>query len=258
LVYHQFGNWINGETAKGTSIKHPSVRMPFWGMKPDTARQMWRQIGISEPLPGNPQIVQSNSFQAIETGEAKLVFVVYDVSFWVAVGSLEPRKNYGTLFSAIDLYWQCSKQPAPLWLVSSAGWKNDELKQAARNLEAKGRVRVLGCVDEETLSSLYQEALGLIFPSWYEGFGLPVLEAMQCGCPVICSDRTSLPEAGGDAVLYVDPASPESICEAMLTMEEDPARRNAYREAGYRRAKQFSWNRTALATLEFYRQVLES
>ena len=334
LVYHQFGNWINGETAKGTSIKHPSVRMPFWGMKPDTARQMWRQIGISEPLPGNPQIVQSNSFQAIETGEAKLVFVVYDVSFWVcpeftaeanrilcqngvlaaltradgflfisesaknefetvlggwlkrnnkpaaaiplasrlqasaqakdgqrfwlAVGSLEPRKNYGTLFSAIDLYWQCSKQPAPLWLASSAGWKNDELKQAARNLEAKGRVRVLGCVDEETLSSLYQEALGLIFPSWYEGFGLPVLEAMQCGCPVICSDRTSLPEVGGDAVLYVDPANPESICEAMLTMEEDPARRNAYREAGYRRAKQFSWNRTALATLEFYRQVLES
>lgn len=334
-LYHQFGEWINKQTGSGTFIEHPSVQMPFWDLEPEKAQEIWRRAGMNGALPGNPEIVQSNSFQAIETGGAKLIFVVYDLSFWLwpeftteanrlrcqqgvlealqradgflfisepakndfetvlcgwlkrnkkpaaviplasrlhaassakqedqpfwlAVGSMEPRKNYGTLFSAIDLYWQRSKQPAPLWLASSAGWKNDELKQITRNLEAKGRVRMFGYVDEERLSSLYRGALGLIFPSWYEGFGLPVLEAMQCGCPVICSDRSSLPEVGGDAVLYVDPASPESICEAMLALEEDPAQRDAFREAGCDRARQFSWKRTALATLEFYRQVLAS
>jgi glycosyltransferase involved in cell wall biosynthesis len=80
---------------------------------------------------------------------------------------------------------------------------------------------------------------------------------MQCGCPVVCSDRTSLPEIGGDAVWYIDPEKPESICDAMLALEEDATLRDKYREAGLHRANQFSWRRTAIATLEFYRQVLD-
>jgi glycosyltransferase involved in cell wall biosynthesis len=332
-LYHQFGRLINAETNTGTYIEHPSVHMPFWRVNADISRKIWQRIGISESLPGNPEVIQSNSFQVIETAGAKLVFVVYDVSFWVcpefttevnrlycqqgvldalrqadgllfisesaknefetflpgwlkrnnkpavaiplasrlqprngqkqeepfwlAVGSLEPRKNYSALFSAIDMYWRRSKQPSPVCIVALTGWKNDELKRKASELEARGRIRILGHVDEERLGSLYQEALALVFPSWYEGFGLPVLEAMQCGCPVVCSDRTSLSEIGGDAVWYIDPENPESICDAMLALEEDAALRHKYRQAGLHRASQFSWRRTAIATLEFYRKVLD-
>jgi glycosyltransferase involved in cell wall biosynthesis len=333
ILYHQFGRLINAETGTGTYIEHPSVRMPFWRANADISRETWQRIGISENLPGNPEIIQSNSFQVIKTAGAKLIFVVYDVSFWacpefttevnrlycqqgvlgalrgadgflfisesakrefeavlpgwlkrnnkptaaiplasrlqppnghkegdrfwLVVGSMEPRKNYAALFSAIDIYWQRSKQPSPVCVVALAGWKNDELKRKASELAARDRIRILAHVDDKTLGSLYQQALALVFPSWYEGFGLPVLEAMQCGCPVVCSDRTSLPEIGGDAVWYIDPKNPESICDAMLTLEEDAALRHKYRQAGLDRASQFSWRRTAIATLEFYRKVLE-
>jgi len=334
ILYHQFGKLINTDTTTGTYIEHPSVSMPFWRANADLSRERWRRIGIDETLPGNPDVVQSNSFQVIETVDAKLIFVVYDVSFWacpefttevnrlycqqgvlealrradgflfisesaknefetflpgwlkrnkkpaaaiplasrlqprneqeqqepfwLAVGSMEPRKNYSALFSAIDMYWRRSKQPSPVCLVAPTGWKNDELKKKTRELEARGRVRVPGHVDEQSLGSLYERALALLFPSWYEGFGLPVLEALQCGCPVVCSDRTSLPEIGGDAVWYIDPENPESICDAMLVLEENASLRHKYREAGLRRASQFSWRRTAIATLEFYREVLDS
>jgi glycosyltransferase involved in cell wall biosynthesis len=336
FLYHQFGRWINDDTAAGTFVQHPSVKMPFWGKDAESSRQIWEQSGPGTTLPGEPEIVQSNSFQVIPTAGARLVFVVYDISFWIypeftteanrlncqygvleavkradgllfisesgrnefeslfpgllerkgklsaaiplasrivsagengkpaeafwlAVGSMEPRKNYNAIFSAIDLYWSRSKRPSPVWIAAAAaGWKNEEMKMRARHLEAKGRIRILGYVDEERLAALYRDSLGLVFPSWYEGFGLPVLEAMQCGCSVICSNRTSLPEVGGDVPLYIDPAEPESICDAMILLEENPERRRQCREAGLRRAKEFNWSRTAQATLEFYRQVLDN
>jgi alpha-1,3-rhamnosyl/mannosyltransferase len=332
FLYHQFGTWINEDTGTGTVIKHPSAHLPFLGMDADQARARWNTGG----LVGDPEIVQSNSFQVVPTGAAKLVFVIYDISFWIypeftteanrlncqygvlkalsaadglifisesgrnefdslfpgllerkgkhfaaiplasrlpvpsqsnkttesfwlAVGSMEPRKNYDAIFSAIDLYWRRSKNPSPVWIAAAAaGWKNEAMKTRARDLEAKGRIRILGYVEERRLATLYRDSLGLIFPSWYEGFGLPALEAMQCGCPVICSNRTSLPEVGGDVPLYIDPAQPESICDAMILLEEDPSRRQRCREAGMDRAKKFSWNQTAEATLEFYRKILES
>lgn len=334
FLYHQFGRWINENTAHGTFIEHPSVQMPFLGVGPEESRSYWSGTGTVEKLTGDPDIVQSNSFQAIPTAGAKLVFVIYDTSFWIypqftteanrlncqhgvlealeradgflfisqsgrtefetlfpgwlerngkpaaaiplasriqpspateatqpywlAVGSMEPRKNYDAIFSALDRYWLESKNPSPLWIAAAAGWKNEKIRKRADALEAQGRIRVLGYVDEQRLATLYQQALGLIFPSWYEGFGLPVLEAMQCGCPVISSDRTSLPEVAGDTALYIDPAEPGSICDAMIRLEENSSLRRQCRETGLRRAKEFSWSRTAEATLSFYREVLDS
>ena len=334
FLYHQFGRWINDDISKGTFIKHRSVEMPFWGVAAADARRYWTGRTPEEKLPGEPEIVQSNSFQAPATSGAKLVFVIYDTSFWIypeftteanrlncqygvleameradgflfisesgrtefetlfpgwlernrkpsaaiplasriqppensspaerhwlAVGSMEPRKNYDTLFTAIDRYWVESKNPSPLWIAAGAGWLNEKSRKRASDLETQGRIRVLGYVDEEHLAALYQQALGFIFPSWYEGFGLPVLEAMQCGCPVISSNRTSLPEVAGDTALYVDPDNPAEIAQAMIRLEGEPLLRARCREAGLRRAREFSWNRTAKTTLAFYREVLES
>ena len=141
-------------------------------------------------------------------------------------------------------------------IAGGVGWKSDELKQRLTSLEAAGRVQRLGYVPDDELTRLYASARGFIFPSWHEGFGLPVLEALAQGTPVICSDRASLPEVGGDAAIYIDPASADSICRAMLELETEPARRPMLAEAGRRQAARFSWEKTARATLAFYHRVL--
>ena len=333
ILYHQFGDWINERTSAGTYVDHASVRMPSWDLDAKTSRELWSEGRTRTAFFGSPEIVQSNSFQAVQVPGAKLVFVIYDVSFWVhpefttesnrlncqagvlraleradaflfisesgmrefekilpgwlarrhkpaaaiplasripvpakrkkggkfwlAVGSMEPRKNYTALFSAIDLYWRRSTNPLPTRIVAPKGWRNDDLTKRAAELENQGRVSLLGYVAEDRLTALYQNALALVFVSWYEGFGLPVLEAMQAGCPVICSDRSSLPEVGGDSVMYINPDSPESICEAMLRLEGDPGLQDRLLEKGQLRARLFTWQRTAQETLQFYERVLE-
>ena len=177
--------------------------------------------------------------------------------YWLVVGTLEPRKNYETLLDALDLYWKRSVRPRPLRIAGGGGWKSEALKEHLAAQEAAGRAQRLGYVPDEELARLYTGAYGFVFPSWHEGFGLPVLEALGYGTPVICSDRASLPEVGGDAAVYVDPASAEGICQAMLDLEADPVRRTALAEAGRRQAARFSWERTARETLDFYRRVLE-
>ncbi len=117
-------------------------------------------------------------------------------------------------------------------IVGGDGWKSDALKQRIATLETRGRVQRLGYVPDADLARLYARTQALVFPSWYEGFGLPVLEAMSHGAPVICGDHSSLKEVGGEAAIYVDPASAESIANAMLALEANPARRTRLAEAG--------------------------
>ena len=337
ILYHHFGRWFNESTARGTRIEAPHVRSPLQDLGAAEAADLWREIAAgTRPLPGAPDIVHANSYQAPAVGGAKLVFTVYDVcywthpefttdgnrlhcqegvfealaradgflfisesshrefdrilpgwlersgkpwavtllgqreappapvaapaappaaDYWLAVGTLEPRKNYETLLDALDLYWARSPQPRPLRIAGGGGWKSEALKTHLTALEERGRVQRLGYVPDEELGRLYAGTQALIFPSWHEGFGLPVLEAMSQGAPVISSDRASLPEVGGEAVVYVDPASAESVCQAMLALEADPARRAGLVEAGRAQAARFSWARTARETLDFYRRV---
>jgi len=125
---------------------------------------------------------------------------------------------------------------------------------AERALE--GRVVHLGYVREEDLPALVSGAAALVYPSLYEGFGLPVLEAMACGIPVITSNVSALPEVAGDAALLVDPRSREAIAAAMRSILDEPRLRERLIEAGLRRASGFSWRRTAEGTLAAYRAVL--
>ena len=191
-----------------------------------------------------------------ETAESPAAPGASGGDFWLAVGTLEPRKNYETLLDALDLYWSRSPRPRPLRIAGGGGWKSDALKEHLAALETLGRVERLGYVPDAELLRLYASAQALVFPSWHEGFGLPVLEALGQGAPVICSNRASLPEVGGEAAVYVDPGSAESICRAMLDLEADPTRRAQLVEAGRRQAERFSWERTARETLAFYRRVL--
>lgn len=334
FLYHQFGSWLNADTSTGTHIVAPNVTNTFTDVTPQEAARIWKSPAELLIKTGAPDIVHATSYRAPKVPGAKLVFTVYDVSFWavphftteanrltcqegtlqslrnadgfafisqsayqeferllpgwlaesrkpwvvtplaprttitaatrngtggpyfLAVGSLEPRKNYENLLTALELYAQESAAPLPLWIAGGSGWKSAALKRRMGEMEARGLVRYLGYVNDDTLCGLLAGAHALIFPSWYEGFGLPVIESLASGCPVICSDNTSLPEAGGNVAIYVPPGQPREIANAMLRLERETGSYEDLRAKGRAWADQFTWKRTAETTLRFYETLL--
>jgi glycosyltransferase involved in cell wall biosynthesis len=330
FLYHQFGNWINQETTRGTHLEHENVSEPFRSMAPGEAWKVWQSVeaGLAT-LPGTPDIVHANCFQAPKVGPAKLVYTVYDVSFWVcpefttednrlvcqrgvldamgraagfvfisqsshdeferifpgllqekdircatvllasrfesaaqprtviptgnwlAVGSLEPRKNYDTILNAFERYLQQSTVKRGLTIAGGRGWKSEHLHARIADLEGRGLVKYEGYVEDARLHKLYSNAFGLIFPSHYEGFGLPIVEAMSQGCPVITRRNTSLPEAGGTAAVYCE-SDEREIADAMLRLERDGPYYLATSRLSWEHARTLSWSAAADKVLELY------
>jgi glycosyltransferase involved in cell wall biosynthesis len=174
-----------------------------------------------------------------------------------AVATVEPRKNLVTL---LDAYIQLKKHPGascpPLIIVGRKGWNCDDILGYMAKLE--DMVRFPGYVSDEELIALYQMATCLVFPSLYEGFGLPVLEAMAAGCPVITSTTSALPEVAGDAALLVDPLNAQEIATAMQRVVQDADLRRRMIYDGQRRASTFSWEETARMTREVYTMAVGS
>jgi len=336
FLYHQFGNWINQETTKGTHLESENVSEPFCSLSPGEASKVWQSVdaGVTT-LPGTPDIVHANCFQAPKVGPAKLVYTIYDVSFWVcpqfttednrlvcqrgvldaigraagfifisqssrdeferifpgllqendikcatvllasrfapavaartvmpngnwlAVGSLEPRKNYDTILDAFERYFDQSTVKRRLTIAGGRGWKSEHLHARITDLENKGLVKYEGYVEDSRLHRLYSDSFGLIFPSHYEGFGLPIVEAMSQACPVITRKNSSLPEAGASAALYCEDCERE-IANAMLQLERDEAYYLATSRASWEHAKSLSWSAAADKVLEVYDELVAS
>ncbi len=174
--------------------------------------------------------------------------------FILAVGTLEPRKNLPTLLRAFSRL--TPQIPHDLALVGPAGWLTGELQATLERLRLGDRVRLTGYVADAELPFWYAAAEAFVFPSFYEGFGLPVLEAMACGTPVITSNVSALPEVAGDAALLVSPNDDAALAEAILRVVTDPALATALRQRGLERARPFTWHRTAVETVAAYREVL--
>ena len=136
------------------------------------------------------------------------------------------------------------------------GWSFDGMLAEVSGLELQNSVRFLGRVPLYDLVGLYNAAAVFVFPSLYEGFGLPVLEAMACGCPVVTSNSSSLPEVVGEAGIMVDPLDVEQLADAIGKVVEDESLAHGMRYRGLERARQFSWERCALETIAIYRKVL--
>ncbi len=169
------------------------------------------------------------------------------------VGGPAPVKNLARLLLAMTELWAATALRTHLVCVSSLPFDPSALcPEVARHRE---RIHVLQDVEPEFLRWLYQHALCLAFPSLYEGFGLPVLEAMASGCPVICSGVASLPEVGGEAATYVDALDVASLRQALADLIEDPERRRAARAAGLTQARRFSYDAVAATTLGVYEMV---
>lgn len=330
FLYHQFGGWLNNDTRKGTHVESENVTEPFRRLSPGEAWRIWQAVGAGEEtLPGAPDIVHANCFQAPLVAPAKLVYTVYDVSFWVypeftteenrlvcqrgvleaigraagfvfisqssldeferifpgllaekgikhtvallasrfksvaqprttmpngdwlAVGSLEPRKNYERILSAFEKYVEKSTVKRRLTIAGGKGWKSEDLRARISSLEQRGLVKYEGYVEDKRLCELYTSAFALVFPSHYEGFGLPVVEAMSQGCPVITRRNSSLREVGGSAAIYCNDDDLE-IAETMLRLECDQSHYLGTSGASWTQANGFSWSATASRVLELY------
>ncbi len=173
------------------------------------------------------------------------------------VGTIEPRKNLTTLIRAYDDLIHATPHRPQLVLCGGRGWLCDAIYRMVDDLKLNDQVRFTGYVDEDDLPALYSSAEVFIYPSQYEGFGLPPLEAMACGTPVITSNTSSLPEVVGEAGFKLPPHDVEALTETMTKLLADSAVRQHYIRAGLERAQLFSWERAARATQAVYDEVFE-
>ena len=178
----------------------------------------------------------------------------------LCVGSIQPRKNLARLIRAYALLrGNSSADKLPkLVLVGKCAWLYDETLRTLEKAGVKDTVVVTGYVPESDLPALYSGALCFVYPSYFEGFGLPPLEAMKCGAPVIVGDRTSLPEVVGDAALSVDPFDIEAIAAAITRLVNNSTLRHELSVRGQERARMFSWQHTARETLKVYTEVAKA
>ena len=174
--------------------------------------------------------------------------------FLLFVGASDERKNYTTLLAALRILRERGIT-APQLLVTGNPTAEFRALADEANARATASVRFVDYVGEETLVALYNRACAFIFPSRYEGFGLPILEAMACGCPVICSNATSLPEVAGDAALQVAPDDAPALADAIATLLTDREMAARLAAAGLVRAREFTWARTAERTIAVYRDT---
>jgi alpha-1,3-rhamnosyl/mannosyltransferase len=221
--------------------------MEVFGVRPERIRPVL--LGV-EPL-FRPQ-------SAAETLPVLSRHALVHGQYLLAVCTLEPRKNLQVALQAFMQLPPAMRKQYPLVLVGMTGWNTSALEAQLAPLISAGEVRQLGYVSRTDLATVIAGALTLIYPSIYEGFGLPPLEAMACGVPVIASDVSSLPEVVGDTGLMINPQDSDAVAQAIQLLVMDPAVRATLATKALARSKEFTWERCVEQTVGAYRQVLKS
>lgn len=180
-----------------------------------------------------------------------------DRKYFLYLGTIEPRKNLERLISAYAKLCRKEKGVPQLVLAGGRGWLCEGIYKKAHEMNLGSKIRFTGYVEQEDSPLLMCGAMAFVFPSLYEGFGMPPLEAMSCGTPVIASNTSSLPEVVGDAGILVNPLSEEEILAAMKTMMENERYREELRVRGLKRAEKFTWEKSAEELMKVYRKLCE-
>ena len=204
--------------------------------------------------------VDTRAFRRVSDGEAfqavRQKYAIGDRPYIFALSTLEPRKNYPRLIRAFDAARRDSGLPHRLVIGGKKGWLYDDIFATVRELGLAQDVHFPGFVDDADLPALYSGAEFFAYPSLYEGFGLPILEAMACGTPVLTSDNSCLPEAGGEGALYIEAQSVESIADGITRLATQPELRAGLAAAGEVHARSFTWSRSLDQLLEAYERAL--
>ena len=204
---------------------------------PEAARRVFRQMSLEETTRTRKQFGVESEF---------LLFV----------GTIEPRKNLLTLVRALAEILRTTPLRPQLVIAGKKGWLSDDLFAYIEESEAADRILFTGYVTDEELRALYSSCRAFVYPSLYEGFGLPPLEAMACGAPVIASDIGSIREAVGSGARLVDPTDVDALARGIVRLLEDDGERQHLSSAGLRHAAKFSWERTARSIREVYEEAL--
>lgn len=183
---------------------------------------------------------------------------IVEGEYFLFIGAFESRKNIVGIIKAFNLVAEKNKD-IKLVIAGKQVWENcDELYNAVSSSPSKERIIFTGYVDTITKRRLYSNAQAFVFPSLYEGFGIPVIEAMYCGCPVITANNSSLPEVGGDAAVYVNAENVEQLAYEMERVLNDNTLRNSLIQKGFAQKNNFSWNKAAEQVEELYEMVYRS
>jgi glycosyltransferase involved in cell wall biosynthesis len=244
------------------TVRHSARRAArILSLSEHTRRDIVETYGIDEKRVNAIPLAAADHFAPVtDTRELQRVRHNYGINgdYILTVGSIQPRKNLARLIKAYaSLRGDGSNDKLPkLVLVGKPAWLYDETFRTLDETGLKDAVILTGYVPETDLPALYSGATCFIYPSFFEGFGLPPLEAMKCGAPVIVGNRTSLPEVVGDAALAVDPFDVDAIAGGIKQVINNPSLRGELSLKGQERARAFNWRETARQTLAVYREVV--
>jgi len=267
VTIHDLSLYTQSHTHEKVNVNRGKRRMPIMARRARliiapsewTRREIVEQLRISpekirvvyeaaregmKPMP--PHLCQS----ALDKYQIRRPYLLY-------VGTIEPRKNLLTLIRAYDELLRTTTRRPQLALCGRRGWLCDEVFKMVEDLKLQDQIRFTGYVDDADLPALYSAAEAFVYPSFYEGFGLPPLEAMACAAPVITSDVSSLPEVVGKAGLTHAPNDSRALTEAMAKLLGDETAREHFRREGLKQAAKFSWERAARETQSIYNEVLK-
>ena len=209
-----------------------------------------------------PEAAPSRFSPVTNETELKRIRETYGIEggYILSLCSIQPRKNLVRLIEAYSLLRQSRQgfKLPQLVLAGKRGWLDSEIFRAAERSARGGDILFTGYIPDRDLAALYSGAICFIYPSYFEGFGLPILEAMQCGVPVIAGNRTSIPELVADAGLLFDPFDTNALVEALKRILDDAAYRLQLRAKGFTRSAEFSWKATAQLTLKAYQKAFEA
>lgn len=245
-LYHKFSTWFAAQFASRIIVPSEFTKrelievykIPHW------------KITVTH-LGYNKNAYNQNCRDTLQCTHASSVLFKYKIQkpYFLFVGRLEEKKNVLGLVRAFNLFLKETGSSHQLVLVGVPGFGFEKTKEKILDLGLQNRVKILGYARNEDIPILYKEATALALPSFYEGFGIPILEAMACGTPVIASKSASIPEVAGDAAILIDPKKPEELARAMKVVLNDLTRRILI-EKGKERVKNFSWEKTARETWE--------
>ncbi len=224
-----------------------------------TAREMVAQLGIRRERIDVVPLAPSPLFRTLAEAETAPVLARHGLHarrFVLSVSTVEPRKNFDRLLTAHAMLPLATRSAYPLVIAGGRGWGEALSGTVPARALADGHLRLLGHVPDADLVALYGRAAAFAYPSLYEGFGLPILEAMACGAPVITAGTTASAETAGDAALLVDPLDVAAIASALAATIEDATLAARLSAAGLARARGFTWERTVAALLATWRRAL--
>jgi glycosyltransferase involved in cell wall biosynthesis len=260
ITVHDLAFVVMPETVSPETLEHHRLRFP------ETLRRAERIIAVSEATAGDLVehfgIARSRIHTIHEGLDPHFAAVAESPDrdpslpedYLLFVSTIEPRKNVVGVLRAFALLVEWG-YPGHLVIVGRWGWRTEDIRTELESSPVRSRIVHLDYVDREHMAAVYSQARALLFPSWLEGFGLPILESMACGTPVVTSGRSAMPEVAGPAGVYVDPESAHGIATGAASLLEDAAHCERVTRLGRERARRFSWNEAAAATAVVYRRA---